>query len=80
MLFTAVDRPVEESLGLPPTANAPPTQQRGRGVRRDEQDGEGYSQRVAKVKPTAISPMPTTRLYWPRSSKTGTREMSSLMT
>ena len=39
---------------------------------------EAHSQRVAKVKPTAMKAMPTIRLYWPRSSKNGTSEMSLL--
>jgi hypothetical protein len=40
----------------------------------------GYSQRVAKENPTAMKPMPTIRLYCPRSSKSGTFEMSLLKT
>ena len=47
-------------------------------------DSEGaakaYSQRVAKLKPTAMNPMPTIRLYWPRSLNSGTWEMSLLKT
>ena len=33
---------------------------------------ERHSHLVAKVKPTAMKPMPTSRLYWPRSFITGT--------
>lgn len=32
--------------------------------------GEAYSQRVAKVKPTAMKAMPTNRFFCPRSVKT----------
>lgn len=36
----------------------------------------GHSQRVAKVKPTAMKPIPTIRFFWPRSSKIGSTEVS----
>ena len=37
---------------------------------------QGHSQRVAKVNPTAMKAMPTTRFYWPRSLMTGSADRS----
>ena len=39
-------------------------------------EGEGHSQRVAKVNPTAMKAMPTARFHWPRSFMTGSPDRS----
>ena len=64
-----------------PTAGRPQTRPTG-GVERGAGSSPRatYSQRVAKVKPTAMKPMPTTRFFWPRSLKTGTLSRSLLKT
>ena len=57
----------ENGTGADPLAGA------GAGVL---DEGEGHSQRVAKVNPTAMKAMPTARFHWPRSFMTGSADRS----
>ena len=63
---------------LPHASRAGRRRRAGRTSGRAEERA-AYSQRVAKVKPTAMKPMPTKRFFWPRSLKTGTLEVSLAM-
>ena len=61
-------------------ADAPAKKLGNPRVAGDSAAARTYSQRVAKLKPTAMKAMPTSRLYCPRSLKNGTLEMSLLKT
>jgi len=69
-------RAVGETPSLPQEGASPTA--RGDGCRPASAGrGRTYSHLVAKLKPTAMKAMPTTRFHWPRSLKIGRSERSS---